>query len=167
MYKYIKGYEGLYAVNEHGNIKSYPRTFINNKGYKCTTKERLLLPQVRNGYLFIRLSKNSKKKCFSVHRLVAKYFLPNPNNKPFVNHIDGNKKNNNVKNLEWVTSNENMQHSYYILKKNKQPVLCIDTGISYPSMKEAERQTGIFTGNITHSCRLGTRAGGYLWKYIK
>lgn len=166
MYKFIKGYENLYAVDEFGNVKSYPRTRINNKGYKYTTKERILIPQIRNGYLFVRLSKDAEKKCFSVHRLVAEYFLPNPENKPCVNHIDGNRKNNNVKNLEWVTSHENMQHSCYVLNKNTQSVVCIDTGITYPSMKEAERQTGILTGNITHSCRLGTRAGGYLWKYI-
>lgn len=65
-----------------------------------------------------------------------------------------------------MTLNENMKHSYYVLNKNKRAVLCVDTGISYSSMKEAERQTGILTGNITHSCKLGTRAGGYLWKYI-
>lgn len=64
MYKFIKGYENLYAVNEFGNVKSYSRTFTNNKGYKCTTKERILIPQIRNSYLFVRLSKNAEKKFF-------------------------------------------------------------------------------------------------------
>ena len=133
MFKDITGYENLYLIDEKGNVKSLPHTKINNKGYLCKTKERMLKPQIRNNYLFVTLSKNGIKKMFSIHRLVAIHFIPNPQNKPFVNHIDGNRHNNNVSNLEWVTSNENMRHSYYVLNKNKKQVKCIDTNTIYPS----------------------------------
>lgn len=166
MFKPIKNYEKLYMIDELGNVKSLPKVKINNKGYKCLTKEKILKPQKRNGYLSVTLSNNKHKQMFSVHRLVAIHFIPNPQDKPYVNHIDGNKFNNNVLNLEWVTGEENMRHSYYVLNKNKKRVKCIDTNTIYPSMKEAERQTGILTGGITHSCRNQTRAGGYLWEYV-
>ena len=166
MFKSISGYENLYEVGENGDVKSLPHTKINNKGYLCKTKVRILKPQKRNNYLFVRLCKQGQKKMFSIHRLVAEAFIPNPQNKPYVNHIDGNRFNNCVDNLEWVTSNENMQHSYYVLNKNKKAVKCVDTGIIYSSMREAQRQTGILTGGITHSCRNHTKAGGYLWQYV-
>jgi hypothetical protein len=166
MFINIVGYENLYMIDENGSIKSLSRIRTDKHGNKFRIKEKILKPQIRNNYLFVRLSKDNIKKTFSVHRLVATHFIPNPQNKPYVNHIDGNRHNNKVSNLEWVTSNENMQHSYYVLNKNKRTVKCVDTGIIYKSMKEAERKTGILTGGITHSCRNHTRAGGYLWEYV-
>jgi len=72
-----------------------------------------------NGYYYVCLSKNGKVRKFKVNRLVAQAFIPNPDNKPFVNHIDGDKLNNNVNNLEWCTQSENMLHAYkYGLRKS-------------------------------------------------
>lgn len=101
-WKDIKDYEGLYQVSSLGNVRSL---YYN--------KERILADRFnKTGYLSVILSKKGKYKSFKVHRLVAQAFIPNLDNKPQVNHIDGNKKNNNVNNLEWVTIKENINHSW-------------------------------------------------------
>ena len=106
IWKDIKGYDGKYKVSSLGNIKSFT--------YK--SKGKLLKPQEgRKGYLQVLLYKNNKAHPKKVHRLVAEAFLGNFCKKPQVNHIDGNKKNNNVSNLEMVTNSENQIHAY----KNK------------------------------------------------
>lgn len=84
-------------------------------------KEKILKPlKITKGYLGIRIYNNSNAKTFKIHRLVATYFISNPNNLPQVNHIDGNKENNKATNLEWCTQTENMQHSYRIGLRNKE-----------------------------------------------
>ena len=99
----LNGYEGLYKINKQGKIISLPR-------YRCRGKvKRATL--INNGYLIVNLCKNNKSKNYLLHRLVAETFIPNPENKPDINHIDGNKKNNCVNNLEWCTKSENMQHA--------------------------------------------------------
>lgn len=98
--KDVCGYEGLYKVDENGNVFSVR----NNKLLK-----RMMFP---SGYEYVHLCNGKgKTKLFRVHRLVAETFIPNPNNLPEVNHKDGDKLNNNVKNLEWCTNLENMRHS--------------------------------------------------------
>ena len=98
--KDVCGYEGLYKVDENGNVFSVR----NNKFLK-----RMTFP---SGYEYVHLCNGKgKTKLFRVHRLVAEMFIPNPNNLPEVNHKDGDKLNNNVKNLEWCTNLENMRHS--------------------------------------------------------
>lgn len=87
-----------YEIDENGNV------------YNESTKNWLKGSVGENGYKYYRLSKNNCKKMFYAHRLVAEYFIPNPNNLPIVNHIDGNKLNNNVNNLEWVSYSENTKH---------------------------------------------------------
>ena len=95
----IAGYEN-YQVSNFGRVKS----FYNGK-------VKILKPALLGGYLRIDLRKNGKRKMIFVHNLVAKAFIPNPNNKPQVNHIDGCKLNNYVGNLEWATQSENIQHA--------------------------------------------------------
>ena len=97
MQKPIKNYEN-YLINEDGEV------------YNQNTKKILKGSIDENGYKYYRLSSNGRKKMFYCHRLVATAFIENPNELPVVNHIDGNKLNNNVKNLEWVTYSENTQH---------------------------------------------------------
>lgn len=102
----IKGYEGLYEIDRLGNVYSIITTNSRRKG--------IIKPQDNSkGYLRVNLFDiNGKAKKHYVHRLVAKAFIPNPKNKPIVNHIDCNTKNNSVENLEWCTQSENIQYSY-------------------------------------------------------
>lgn len=113
VWRYIKGYEGKYQVSNLGNIKSF---------YKCKNGKIMKQLANPNGYLYVALDKGNRNyKRFLIHRLVAQTFLPNIENKPQVNHIDGNKHNNKLDNLEWVTGSENQIHSYkHKLRKNKE-----------------------------------------------
>ena len=111
----IKGYEGFYQVSNKGNIRSLDRYLFNGVAYilkKGQLLKALILP---NGYAQVCLCKNCKSRKFYIHRLVAGHFIDNTDNKPEVNHIDGNKINNTVENLEWVTGSENKLHKYRVL----------------------------------------------------
>ena len=106
----IKGYEGLYQINRNGEIRSLSHytKFKNRTSYH---KGKLLkMHDNGRGYFKVALCKDGKQKMFYIHRLVAGTFIDNPNNYPQVNHINGNKKDNRVENLEWVTDLENKQH---------------------------------------------------------
>lgn len=106
VWKDIAGYEGLYQVSNRGRVKSLARN---------TTKGGILTElECRNGYVRVQTSRGNTREKFLIHRLVAQAFILNPKNKPQVNHIDGNKKNNNLKNLEWVTAKENTNHGMEI-----------------------------------------------------
>lgn len=109
----IKGYEGLYEVSDSGQIKSIARTILGKDGHKYPFKERILRPYSDKilKYPIVSLWKDNFGTRYYIHRLVAEAFIPNPMNFPEVNHIDGDKTNNNVSNLEWVTSSENSFHA--------------------------------------------------------
>ena len=114
IWKDIPDYEGLYQVSNLGRIKRLEHKRKNNLiNTDSTYKEHILKPAKQTSeYMYIVLCKNGKTKGFRVHRLVAQTFIPNPENKPQVNHIDTNKSNNNVNNLEWCSRSENMIHAY-------------------------------------------------------
>ena len=113
----------MYQISNYGNVKSLARQRKNSKGVYMQKEKLLSLTNTSTGYKKVELVKNGKKKGHKVHRLVAMAFIDNPENKPQVNHIDGNKTNNYVGNLEWVTSSENCIHAYETgLNPNKKEI---------------------------------------------
>lgn len=116
-FKDIPGYNGFYACNSNGDVFSLDRKTVGSNGISIFFKGRKLKPEKLKGYLRVRLSLKNVQKNIFVHRLVAICFIENPLNKPCVNHKDGNKLNNNVSNLEWVSYSENERHSYDVLNK--------------------------------------------------
>lgn len=190
IWKDIKGFESLYQVSNLGRIKSLSK-FINNNPKSKTigfySKEKNLKPTKSNsGYLYVVIYKKSKKYTLFIHRLVAQAFIPNPDNLPQVDHLDGNKLNNNVDNLEWVTSKENINrawkmglykprsenkgklnnYSKSIRKKVLQYDLQGNLINSYNSTREASRITNYNNGNINNCCNNKQKtAYGFIWKY--
>ncbi len=112
VWKDIVGYEGYYQISSDGRVKSLRRIVIRINGVPQTWLERILDQTInKKGYPMISLSKAQVQRTFPVHRLVAKAFICNPDNKPEVNHKDWNKRNNRFDNLEWVTHKEQMEHA--------------------------------------------------------
>lgn len=108
----IKNYEGIYQINEYGDVKSLSRIIDNNGGGQLLS-ERILIPGlIGKGYLKVDLRKNNETQRHYVHVLVAQHLIDNPLNLPTVNHKDGIKINNYYKNLEWATYSENNNHAY-------------------------------------------------------
>ena len=170
VWKDIQGYEGLYQISNTGKVKR------NNKILKFS---------IAKGYEHICLYKNNKYKPFSVHRLVAEAFIPNPENKPQIDHIDGNPLNNKVDNLRWATAKENIANPITMKRKsvaamgnhmtgrfgalhhNSKRVQCIETKTVYYGFAEASRKTGINAFGISMATNgKRTTAGGYHWQYI-
>ncbi len=111
-WKPINGYEDSYAISNYGDIKSLNRTIVRKDDKVIELKERILNPVVKDGYYRIVLYKDNVLKRFYLHVLVAKHFIPNPENKKEVNHDDGNKLNCREDNLEWNTRPENIKHMW-------------------------------------------------------
>lgn len=108
----IKNYEGYYQVSNFGNVKGLDRKITTVYGKQRLLKGKMMkLVKDRDGYLTVKLSKNNTLKHGKVHRLVAESFLDEISYKNEVNHIDGNKENNKIENLEWCTSSENRKHA--------------------------------------------------------
>lgn len=114
-WKYIEGVEGRYMISNFGRIKRVERVIDSNanKGLKTRLPEKIISPQISKfGYRHVRLATSKGKIDRTIHRLVAIAFVDNPEGKPVVDHIDGNKENNHYSNLEWVSYAENNQRAY-------------------------------------------------------
>ena len=180
IWKQIKGYEKLYEISNYGNIRSLKRNNTNGRQLSKNFGAR--------GYYQVTLSKNNVRKTARIHRLVAETFIPNVEKKEIVNHIDGNKLNNNVDNLEWCTEKENVNHAWKNNlcsvsekhrevaretcrkngKLNTKKVNQYDKNKKYikqwESIIEASKYCKIDRGNITKCCKKERKtAGGYYW----
>jgi len=118
VWKDIYGYKGLYQVNRCGQVKSLARKVKFRNGLSSRKEKILSAGPTTSGYSAVTLSRNGKIKGFQVHRLVALAFIPNPDRKPDINHINGIKMDNRVKNIEWCTASENILHSHRIGLRN-------------------------------------------------
>ena len=114
IWRYSEGYEENQPVPDGKIMEEFPNYIITKYGevYNLKRKRFLISTRIATGYMSINLSNNKKIKTFNVHRLVALVFLDNPNNLPEVNHIDFDKTNNKIENLEWVSSSDNIKHNY-------------------------------------------------------
>lgn len=107
----IVGYEGLYQVSNLGNVKLLKRTFSPNGGTRVIENKIMKNYINRDGYIKVQLTNNGKQKTISIHRLVAQSFVKNEFEYNEVNHIDGDKSNNNIENLEWSNRSQNIKHA--------------------------------------------------------
>lgn len=151
-WKDVEGYEGLYQVSNLGRVKSL--------NYKRTGVEQVLIPQNdKDGYSQIGLRKNNKKTTIKIHRLVAIHFLSNPYNLPEVNHINEDKSDNRVENLEWCNHKYNMNYGTILQRKSEKlstPILQLDEYgeliKKWNGARDVERQTNYFQSNISRCC---------------
>lgn len=170
-WKAISGYEGYYEVSSEGRVKSLPREIICNNGSVRHLRGKILKPMIDvNGYEFVMLAYEGKQKSKFVHRLVAEAYLDRLDPAFEVNHIDGNKRNNCVSNLEWISHKQNIQHSFntglhkkyqsdYMrriglvgnkvsISKSSVAVLCVSDGVAFVSQNSADRYYGYYLGSV-------------------
>lgn len=168
----VVGYEWKYKVSNIWNVKSLERFIYTCYWWPRTIWGRLLKLTNNQDYMIVSFRKDWKSIAQWIHRLVAKAFIPNPHNKPQVNHKDWNTSNNNVDNLEWVTVSENALHSSRVLgnKPHKTSVIQWDRLWRilriWGSISEASNELNIRQGSISNNCSGRTKsAGWYIWEY--
>lgn len=183
VWKDIKGFEGIYQVSNMGNVKSLYRWIKTGRGGLQLRGGIIVKPKIdKYGYHCLGLSKNGKQYMFTIHRLVATHFLPNPDNLPQVNHKNENKTDNRVENLEWCDAKYNSNYgtrnkkirAKQINDKNKsKPIIQYNPDNQiikiWCNAKEAERQIGICATSIRTICNklyYHKTAGGFKWKYL-
>lgn len=169
-YKPIAGYEGRYEIGDNGDVVS----LLGGE------RKVLRVGMMSSGYKMVGVRYNGKQKFFSIHRLLALHFIPNPDNKPQVNHKDGNKLNSRLDNLEWVTQSENNRHAYDTGLKTYRPLhykgksgfehnrsmacRCVETGEVFGSYSEAERAKGIGEAGVRWSIKNNKAIKGMHWE---
>lgn len=171
----VKGYEGRYIVSSDGDVKSLD-IYVNCKNGKRLSKGKTKPTRKNNsGYITVSLCKDNNTHTHLVHRLVAEAFIPNFENKPQVNHIDGDRNNNHVNNLEWVTDNENKSHSSINKGGTQRPKKAVvvtkkTTGekFYYSGLREAERALFLDHGSVMKVIKgKANTHRGYMIAYAK
>lgn len=157
--KDIKNYEGLYAITEDGKVWSYKR-------------QKFLSPKINKlNRMSVMLCKgNDSHKMYSIHRLVAQAYIPNPDSLPEVNHKDENPMNNSVSNLEWCTGTYNVNYGTRndrCGQPSRKPVYCVELDKTFISLREAAKAINVRPAAISH-CLIGNSkiCGGYHWRYV-
>lgn len=161
-WKIVDGYNGLVQVSSFGRVRN------------ARTKREYVQSLSCWGYPRVHLHIGGKDKNVVVHRLVAKAFVANPDGLPQVNHIDGDKANNNVTNLEWCTPSENSKHREAVIwggrhlgGRKKRPVVCLDTGEVFDSVHEANYKVlGRKSNDISKAIAAGHLCGGLRWDFV-
>ena len=174
IWKDIEKFENLYQVSNLGRIKTLPRKMKMPKGGFRITQEKILKTSKNqiNNYEVVTLKYKKDNYRFYVHRLVAKAFINNPYNLPQVNHINGDKNNNCVENLEWCSAKENVQHSIKNNLRKSKAINQYDINGKFikewKSIKEASIVLHIPDSNIINCCKGKCKIiGGYIWKYVE
>ena len=176
VWKDVPNYEGIYKASNFGRIKMVKRTLIDSLGKKINKKEHILKPRTGNRYYMIALYKNGKREDLLLHRVIAQTFIPNPENKPFVNHKDENCFNNCSDNLMWCTQKENMNWGTINERmsknsKSKRKVNQYDMDGNYiktwDCMTDFYKSKGLKLKTGIIECCKGRRQShmGYKWKY--
>ena len=185
VWKDIKGYEGKYMVSNQGRVMSLGRDVMFGRHIRHIEPKILKPNKYPIGYSYVMFFPNNKAKIKKIHRLVAEAFIPNPENKPCINHINGRKDDNRVENLEWCSYSENTQHSICVLghdhvyrinkgkfgkdNPNSKIILQIKNGVviaEFYGAAEAQRKTGVDASGIIKCCKNKQQnTGGYQWKY--
>lgn len=172
IWKPIVGYEGLYEISSLGRVKSLhnlQRKRTNERvKIKPRPKEKILKPTVStHGYIMYHLTKNNSIFNASGHRIIAQAFIPNPLNKPQVNHIDNNRLNNNISNLEWVTALENTHHCIK-QKRNmfgeKHYLSKLTNSIIFSIRKSKEKNVTLSKLYGVHQSNISRIKSGEYWK---
>lgn len=171
-WKDIEGYEDLYQISNTGKVRSLDR-YIKIGQNRRIKKGQIIKVPIKKGYYQVRLSKNGKRKSFNVHRLVAKAFIPNPNNLPQVNHKDENKLNNNMQNLEWCNALYNNIYGTRIERvRNKTGKKIIQYDLNgnfiqeFNSLSDIKRKLNYNMTSISNCCKNRTKKShGYIWKF--
>ena len=178
-------FEVAKRLKEKGfDVKPFHQYYVSSCGkvFGCKGNE-MKQTTTNRGYKRITLSINGKEERWSVHRLVALLFVPNREQKPQVNHIDGNKENNAASNLEWCTASENNKHAFRTgLKKNlvegkygkdhiaSKPIVCVETGRVYNCQREVAEELGEdykWTSHLSRACKYGLLDHGFHWRYYE
>lgn len=162
----------LYEINNLGEIRRVPSIIISSTGRRYIQKGRILkIKANKDGYKCVSLCENGIQKGYFVHNLLAKVFIPNPNNYPIVNHKDKNPSNNSLDNLEWCdyryNANYSIEEIYKAHEKEQIPIIGINvitkTFKKYKGLHEAERDTKVHHSNISYAIRNNTIAGNHYW----
>jgi hypothetical protein len=169
-WKEIEGLQGMYLISNKGRVLRKERTVDKGKWGQVTFPERMLIPNKRLGYdsVVIRIYNKIFKE--SIHRIVAKHFIPNPQNKPFINHINGIRDDNRVENLEWCTAKENSQHSWRTgLQKGKRGDTNKLSRVTLNQRLEMERMnsSGVFQSEIAKSFGLNQATVSKIIKKVR
>lgn len=180
-WRFIHESNNAFMVSSFGRVASMSREIKCYNASKTKTAPKLLKPQANwGGYLRIRLIARPYDKTKLVHRLVAEQFIPNPNNYPYIDHLDGNKSNNKASNLKWCTRSMNMMNPITRIRNsnarkgkttsNARPIIQIKDGVvinTFQSVAEAANKYNLSTGTLCDCCKNQNHTyKGYNWMYL-